>query len=186
MELLDILDENGNYTGNIEERKVVHEKGYWHLHVGVWIMNKKGELLFQKRSHLKEINPNKWTRTGGHVEASEQPVFAIQRETMEEIGVKIPIEKFELMNIDKNETFFADKQIYNRQFTYNYFVLVDYEIEDYIIQKEEVSDLKYITLKEMKEAKCNNDTSFTFVNWNNIDEVITMLEKQIEKYVNKI
>ncbi len=184
MELLDILDENGNYTGKVEERKVVHEKGVWHIHVGVWIMNKKGEFLFQKRSHLKETNPNKWTRTGGHVEANEKPVLAIQRETFEEIGVKIPIERFELINIDKNETFFPEKQIYNRQFTYNYFVLVDYKIEDYIIQKEEVSDLKYITLEEMKEAKYNNDISYTFVNWNNFEEVILMLEKQKNQYTD--
>ena len=69
MELLDVLDENGNYTGQVEERKVIHEKGLWHIHVGVWIMNKKGELLFQQRSMQKKINPGKWTRTGGHVDS---------------------------------------------------------------------------------------------------------------------
>lgn len=33
MELLDVLDEQGNLTGKAEERKVVHEKGLWHIHV---------------------------------------------------------------------------------------------------------------------------------------------------------
>ena len=40
MEFLDILNENGEYAGKIEERKAVHNNGLWHVHVGVWIMNK--------------------------------------------------------------------------------------------------------------------------------------------------
>ena len=32
MELLDVLDEDGNIIG-VEDRKVVHEKGLWHIHV---------------------------------------------------------------------------------------------------------------------------------------------------------
>ena len=65
MEILDVLDENGNYTGKTEERKIVHESGLWHIHVGVWIMNKKGELLFQKRSMQKRsIQENGQEREG--------------------------------------------------------------------------------------------------------------------------
>ncbi len=30
MEYLDILDENGNKTGQKKSRKEVHSKGYWH------------------------------------------------------------------------------------------------------------------------------------------------------------
>lgn len=48
MELLDIVDENNNLIGKAEERNIVHEKGLWHRHVGAWIMNEKGEILFQK------------------------------------------------------------------------------------------------------------------------------------------
>ena len=67
MELLDVLDENGNLTGRAEERKIVHEQGLWHIHVGVWIMNQKGELLFQKRitkqnNKSKQMDTNRRTR----------------------------------------------------------------------------------------------------------------------------
>ena len=34
MELLDVLDEDRNVIG-VEDRSVVHEKGLWHIHVGV-------------------------------------------------------------------------------------------------------------------------------------------------------
>ena len=166
MEILDIFDEEQNIIGK-EERKVVHEKGLWHIHVGVWLMNEEGKLLFQKRSSTKKRNPNKWTRTGGHVDSGETPLLGIQREAEEEIGVKIPQDKFELISIEKTE---ADK--FNHHFTYSYFVYVDYKIEDYTMQEEEVSDLKYISIEEMEYAKKNNDESYAFTKWDNIDEVI--------------
>lgn len=178
MELLDILDEQGNYTGKSEERKIVHEKGLWHIHVGIWIMNQNGELLFQKRSKNKKINPNKWTRTGGHVDKGETPLEGIQRETEEEIGVKIPINNIELININKKEVYFPEKNIYNRHFIYNYFTFVNYKIEDYKMQKEEVSDLKYITIEDMKKAKEENDDNYTFIKWDNFNEIISILEEK--------
>ena len=177
MELLDVLDENGNYTGKVEERKLVHDKGLWHIHVGVWIMNKKGELLFQQRSMEKKVNPGKWTRTGGHVDSGETPLNAVQRETYEEIGVKIPLDKFELLNVNKEEVYIPDYQITNRHFVYSYFAVVDYKIEDYIMQEEEVSDLKYITIEEMEEAYKNEDDRYTFIRWNRIDDIIEELKE---------
>ncbi len=177
MELLDVLDENGNYTGEVKERKFIHDNGLWHIHVGVWIMNKKGELLFQKRSKQKKINPEKWTRTSGHVDSGETPLNAVQRETCEEIGVKIPLDNFELLNIDKEEVYISDQQIVNRHFVYSYFALVDYKIEDYTMQEEEVSDLKYITIEEMEKAYENKDEAYTFSKWNKTGEVINQLKE---------
>lgn len=173
MELLDILDEQGNPTGKVEERSIVHEKGLWHIHVGVWLMNEEGKLLFQKRSANKKRNPNKWTRTGGHVDSGETSLIGIQREVEEEIGVKIPQDKFELIKIDKT---IADKNTHH--FTYNYFAYVNYKIEDYTMQKEEVSDLKYISIEEMEKIKKNNDENYTFIKWDNFDSIILMLKKK--------
>lgn len=182
MELLDILDENGNYTGKVEERKVVHDNGLWHIHVGVWIMNKKGELLFQQRSMKKKVNPGKWTRTGGHVDSGETPLNAVQRETFEEIGVKIPLDKFELLSINKEEIYIPDYQIINRHFTYSYFAMVNYKIEEYTMQEEEVSDLKYITIEEMEEAYKNKDNNYTFIRWDGIENIL----KELKRYRDKI
>lgn len=173
MELLDVLDEQGNLTGKVEERKIVHEEGLWHIHVGVWLMNEEGKLLFQKRSANKKRNPGKWTRTGGHVDSGETPILGIQREVEEEIGVKISQDKFELIKIDKT---IADKN--NHHFTYNYFAYVNYKIEDYTMLKEEVSDLKYISIEEIEEIKKNNDENYTFTKWNDFDSIILMLKKK--------
>lgn len=172
MELLDILDENGKLTGEKEERSIVHQKGLWHMHVGVWIMNQKGEMLFQQRSPNKKVNPNRWTRTGGHVDSGETPLVGVQREVEEEIGVKIPFNEFELINVEKTVTQFS------KHFTYNYFTLVNYKIEEYTMQKEEVINLKYITIEQMEKAIQEHDTSYTFVDWKNIEKT-----KEIFKYL---
>ncbi len=186
MELIDVLDENGKITGRVEDRKTVHEQGLWHTHVGVWIMNKNGELLFQKRSATKPSNPNIWSRTGGHADSGETPLQAIQRETAEEIGVEIPLEKFELINVSKFEKTNAETQKTVRDFTYSYFSIVDYKLDDYTMQEEEVSDLKYVSIEDMRKAKENDDRSYTFAKWDrsNFDYIVGILEKKREELVN--
>ena len=59
MEYLDILDENGNKTGESRPRSEVHSKGYWHKGIHVWIINSNKELLVQRRSANKDVYPNK-------------------------------------------------------------------------------------------------------------------------------
>ena len=178
MELLDVLDENGQLTGQKEERSLIHEKNLWHIHVGIWLMNEKGELLFQKRSPNKKVNPNKWTRTGGHVDTGETPLIGIQRETEEEIGVKIPIDKIEFINIKKQP------RGKGSHFTYGYFAFVNYRLEDYTMQVEEVSDLKYITIEEMEEAYNNQDTNYTFVRWADFQESVEYLKKKRKEMID--
>lgn len=58
MELIDIVNENNEFTGQIEEREIAYEKGLWRRTVSCWIMNEKGEILLQKRSSNKKKNPN--------------------------------------------------------------------------------------------------------------------------------
>ena len=71
MELVDIVDENNELTGKVEERWKAYEKGLWRRTVSCWIMNENGEILLQKRTATKRRNPNKWSKTGGQVDAGE-------------------------------------------------------------------------------------------------------------------
>ena len=161
MELVDIVDENNELTGQVEDRWVAYEKGLWRRIVSCWIMNEKGEILLQKRTPNKLRNPNKWAKTGGQVDSKETPEEAIFREVKEELGIEIPKEQIKVTDIYKKEK--------GRCFVYNFTFIVNYKIEEYTLQKEEVSEVRYYTIEELETAKKLNDSSYTFCNWDNED-----------------
>ena len=162
MELVDIVDENNKLTGQVEERWVAYSKGLWRRTVSCWIMNENGEVLLQKRTANKLRNPNKWSKTGGQVDSGESVDEAIFREVKEELGIEIPKNQIKVIDIHKSN----DE---NRRFSYNFIFVVNYQIEDYILQKEEVAEAKYVTIEEIELARKNNDLNYTFCNWSDED-----------------
>jgi len=61
MELLDIVDENNNLTGEILEREIVHAQGLWHREVGVIVLNEKGKLLIEDYTiQIEELSEVKY------------------------------------------------------------------------------------------------------------------------------
>lgn len=60
MELIDIVDENGNFTGQVMDKEEAHDKNLLHNEVAVFIINDNKQVLLQKRSANKRFNPNKW------------------------------------------------------------------------------------------------------------------------------
>ncbi len=176
MELIDIVDENNKLTGQIEDRWVAYDKGLWRRTVSCWIMNEKGEILLQKRAATKRRKPNVWAKTGGQVDSGESVEEAIFREVKEEVGIEIPKEQIKTMDIRKSD----DK---NKRFSYNFIFIVNYKIEDYVLQKEEVSEVKYFTIEDIEIAKKNNDINYTFYNWNEDDfyKDMNILKKKREE-----
>lgn len=158
MELVDIVDENNKLTGEVEERWTAYKKGLWRRTVSCWIMNEKGEVLLQKRTATKRRKPNMWAKTGGQVDSGETAEEAIFREVKEELGIEIPKEQIKVIDIYKSDDI-------NRRFAYNFIFIVNYKIDDYVLQEEEVSEVKYFTIEEMEQAKKNNDQNYTFFNW---------------------
>lgn len=159
MELLDVVDENNNITGVILDRKEIHDKKLFHRHVSSWIINKEGKILLQQRSFNKEKNPGRWARTGGHVDAGENPIDAVKRETKEEVGL-IPDDYI----IIEGEIFKSNDSS-DPYFTYNYVFITDKKEEEFILQKEEVERVKYYTIEELEELKKENNNNYTFSKW---------------------
>jgi isopentenyl-diphosphate delta-isomerase type 1 len=89
-ELLEIVDHEGKVIG-IAERSELHTgPSLIHRVVHVLVFNKKGELLLQKRSMLKDVAPGKWdTSVGGHINPGEDIIAAANREMEEELGIKV-------------------------------------------------------------------------------------------------
>ena len=158
MELIDVVNENNELTGQIEERWTAYEKGLWRRTVSCWIMNENGDILLQKRTANKRRNPNKWAKTGGQVDSGESAEEAIFREVKEELGIEIPQEQIKVIEIRKSD----DK---NKRFAYNFIFVVNYKINEYKLQKDEVAEVKYVSIEDMENLKKNDDTNYTFCNW---------------------
>ena len=99
------------------------------------------EVLFQKRSHLVDRNPDKWdVSAGGHINYGENVVDASAREAFEEIGAKIQPEKLQFVASD------ASVERCNRLrfiFCYNW----DGEVDDFHFDDQEVSEVKWVPFR---------------------------------------
>ena len=89
-EKFEVLDYMGKKTGELKDRKQIHLDGTWHRSRHVHPINsKKGTIMFQQRSVLKDVCPGVLdTAAAGHYAPGESADDAL-REVYEEIGVNI-------------------------------------------------------------------------------------------------
>jgi 16S rRNA (adenine1518-N6/adenine1519-N6)-dimethyltransferase len=73
-------------------RSEVHGNNLLHRAVHIFIFNRDGEVLLQKRSRWKDRHPNLWdSSAAGHVGAGEEYDAAALRELAEELGITTPL-----------------------------------------------------------------------------------------------
>lgn len=152
MELLDIVDEQGIFTGEVMEREKAHDLNLLHWEIAVLIVNKNREVLLQKRAATKRFNPNKWGLCAGHVDSGETLEDTAVREVKEEVGLDITTDDLhvlENMEVRKRET--------NSQITRYYYVICNKEIFE--IQKEELSEVKWFKISDIINMIHNKDDS---------------------------
>ncbi len=87
-EWLPLLNDKGEVIGKAP-RSVCHsDKQYLHPVVHLHVINSKNGIYLQKRP-MNKIQPGKWdTAVGGHIAFGEDIETGLQREALEEIGIK--------------------------------------------------------------------------------------------------
>ncbi len=161
-EFIDVLDENGLFTGDIKPRSEIHKKGLWHRAIIVAIVNEKNQVLLQRRASNKEKNANMWDiSVAGHISAGQDALSAAAREINEEVcvmlGYKTEIKDFRYMYSFRKEQTFREDFI-ERQF-YDLFILREDGLDDRTIhfQKEEVQDVKFVDLIDLQRMEEDNE-----------------------------
>ena len=87
-EVFDVVDDADEVTGQATRREV-HERNLLHRAVHVFVLNRHGELLLQKRSRFKDVHPGVWdSSVAGHLDAGESYAAAAIRELHEEMGIE--------------------------------------------------------------------------------------------------
>ena len=136
-ELRDLYDINSNKTNKTYRKGDLIPEGYYPMVVMVVIKNSNGEFFMQKRVESKGGD---WGVTGGHPKSGETPIEGIITEVKEELGLDFSKENF--IEYD----FGCDgKDCYKM-----YFVTKDININDITIQQEELSEVRWFTMDELK------------------------------------
>lgn len=148
MELWDIYDEDRNRTGKVIERGKNWGDEKYHLIIHVAIFDSDGRMLIQKRAAEKTAWANLWDIScGGSAIAGEDSRAAAEREVKEELGIDIDLHEVRphfVMN-------------YERGFDDFYTVIMNVDINDLKLQKEEVAEVKWATYEEVKALFDNGE-----------------------------
>jgi len=160
-EYLDILDESGKAIGEVASREVVHSCGLWHRTAQVLLANSKGEVFIHRRAKTKKYYPGLWdVYFGGHLLSGETSQQALIREVREEINLILQEDSFQfLFNIKKADVQNEGK-FFNNDFAEIYLVKKNFALTDLILQIEEIEEVKFVSLTELKEIIGNGGQNF--------------------------
>ncbi len=164
-ELVDIVNENNELTGEQRPKSEAHRLGLWHRAVHVWLYNQKNEILLQLRAKEKKIFPDVWdVAVAGHISAGEDPITTVLRETEEEIGLTIDPKQLSFFKIFKTHIIY--KAINNNEFLYTYFLPFNGKLADLKLQKEEVQDINFFPLQQLIQGAAKTPDKFAgkFIN----------------------
>lgn len=163
MEILDVVDENGLPTGQTVERQRAHESGICHRTSHVWIVRIKRksvsaeasaadenrgilQVLLQKRSENKDSYPGCYDiSSAGHIPAGADFIPSALRELKEELGVDAAPGQLIYCGQRRFEfrQRFHGKLFWDNQVSNVYLMWLDWEPEEFLLQKEEVSEVRW-------------------------------------------
>lgn len=153
MASITFVDDNDRVIGYGNRSEAI-EKGLAHRIARVFVFNKNGELLIQKRSPRIKL-PGRWDQSAaGHVDEGEDYPTAAAREAKEEIGLR----NIELTEFGKFYTEETDEGVLKKRFNMLYIAHFDGELMQ---DNDEVSEIKWTGLKELEEWMSNAPDNFT-------------------------
>lgn len=162
MEILDIVDENGEPTGKTAERSVVHAQGLRHRTSHVWLLREREhgvEVLLQKRSEGKDSFPGCYDiSSAGHIPAGVGFKESALRELKEELGITAAAE--ELVECGElklyQEEIFYGEPFKDNQVSKVFYIWKDVEPENMQLQASEVAGVCWMPLTECRRKVREN------------------------------
>jgi len=147
-ELFDVLDSDGEPTGEQKPRWQVHRDGDWHAALHIWVYGVRDDgtpfVLFQRRSRTKDTWPDYLdVAVGGHLRAGES-LIETAREAEEELGLVVTLA--DLIPIGRH--FFCSQRdgVIDRELHHVFAIRRDDPLETYVLHPEEVSAIVAIPI----------------------------------------
>jgi isopentenyldiphosphate isomerase len=112
--------------------------------IALHVFNENLEILIAKRQSTKIIDPDKWgPSVAGTVDKGNDYDVTVVKEAEEELGLK------DIKPIFYTKMFYETHNA--RRFTGVYYVVVNSEERDLILQEEEVSEIKWISISDLED-----------------------------------
>ncbi len=154
-EWFDVVNEEGQVIGNASREQCHDGSKLLHPVIHVHLLNSDGKLLLQKRKQSKKIQPGKWdTSVGGHIQAGEALEDALRRETLEEVGISLDVEK--LISISR----YVFESEVEKELVYSYACFSDGPIR---FQESEIDAVVFLAYNEVKSLISQGGTTPNFV-----------------------
>lgn len=153
-EIIDVVNENGEIVGQID-KDLAHRDGVLHKAIHLWIINDNDEILIQYRCGNKNLYPNTWDcSVGGHVSVSEDAISTVIRETKEELGISVDLEKLEYIGQIRENLKYED--INSNELVDIFILRQNIKLDELLFQRDEVSDARYVSLDDFFKLIDNN------------------------------
>ena len=156
-ELLDIVDRNGEPTGETVERSIAHLEGIPHRTSHLWIVRKRAdriEVLLQKRALTKSFPGCYDISSAGHIPAVDGSRSSAIRERRGERGLTAAEEDLVCCGdrrIVWDDVFFGEPY-HDRQYTRVFLIWLDPDEARFVLQEEEVDSVRWMDLEECIEG----------------------------------
>jgi len=132
-----------------------HEKALLHRAFSVFVVNRKGEIMLQKRAAHKYHSPNLWTNTCcSHQQLGESNIAAGRRRLQQEMGFETDLE--ELFSFIYKAPF--DNGLTEHEFDH---VMLGFYEKDPVINTGEVAAWKWVDPEEIKRDLIVNEAEYT-------------------------
>jgi len=149
-----LVNEKDEILGLMEKMQA-HENGILHRAFSVFLFNSKGEMLLQKRAAEKYHSPNQWTNACcSHPRVDETYEQAAHRRIKEELGIDCHLEE-KFWFIYKAD---VGQNLWEHELDHVF--VGNYEAE-FNLNKEEVAEVRYISMEDLDEEMKTNPENFT-------------------------
>lgn len=169
IEIITVVDKNDKVIGSKERGTELLDDIY--RVVCLWVENSEGKILLAKRASTKVHNPGKWcSAVTGTVAYDDSYDETMVREAMEELGIvgaefhKI-IKKF----VQTNYKYFAQY----------YKVILDYDLDKFVVQDDEVAEIRWFSELELQQMFHENPEKF-------VDSMPEVLKIYLPNFFNEI
>lgn len=161
-EMLDVVDEDGNPTGETVERSRAHREGIRHRTSHVWLLRRRAdgvEVLLQKRSMNKDSYPGCYDiSSAGHIPAGSGYIGSALRELKEELGITAGEDELIFCGVRRIscENIFHGQTFVERQVSHVYCMWKDVEPDEMTLQASEIDEVVWIDLSECRRMTREN------------------------------